>query len=269
MTISRCTVSQAVGFTGRGLHSGEPTRVIVRPGENGLVFRRGEKTWRATPNAVTDTRRRTRLGEIETVEHLLSALAGIEVTDAEVEVEGPELPGLDGSARQFAAAMLAAGLVALPSTTMPRLYKRVFLQDGDAKIAISAGNGTFRYEFLTQAEWLPRVFETRNVIADYAVAIAPARTPAFEAEIAHAHAMGLGRGLDETSVVGLGALGYLNEPRFPDEPVRHKLLDLIGDLALAGVPMRHLNVTATGSGHTMHVEAARRLRLAVFGKEAT
>ncbi|WP_211770420.1 UDP-3-O-acyl-N-acetylglucosamine deacetylase [Kutzneria sp. CA-103260] len=91
---------------------------------------------------------------------------------------------------------------------------------------------------------------------DYFAEVAPARTIAFAEEVPRAHELGLGRGLTAESVVLLGPTGYDNEPRFPDEPARHKLLDLAGDLYLTGIPLRRLDVTARLSGHTDAVRAA-------------
>jgi UDP-3-O-acyl-N-acetylglucosamine deacetylase len=104
-----------------------------------------------------------------------------------------------------------------------------------------------------------QVAESEDVVADYAERIAPSRTIAFAEEIPMIIQAGLGKGLDESSVLVLGLEGYKNEPRSPDEPVQHKLLDIMGDLYLAGVPARALSVVAERSGHRANVKAAAKL----------
>lgn len=259
MIVARRTVSRTVALEGLGLHSGEPVRVRIHPGEDGIAFRRGETRTAARPENVTDTRRCTRLGEVSTIEHLMSAFAGLGVTDAEVEADA-ELPGLDGSALPFFSALRDAGLTELGQTERPALFKRVFLQEGETKIAIARGHGHWRYVFDSGDRW-PGVqeFDALQVTEAYEREIAPARTLVFGTEVEAARAAGLGRGLDETSVVVLDEGGYRFPTRFPEEPARHKLLDLIGDLYLAGIPIHELSVVGERSGHKSNVEAAHRL----------
>ncbi len=266
MTYARKTVRRQAEFEGLGLHSGVPVRVTVNPGNGGIVFRNGVQAWPATPESVTDTRRCTKLGDISTVEHLMSALAAVEITDAEVEVSAPELPAMDGSAAPYYAGLLEAGLEELGESETGELFSRIFVPDGEAKVAISAGTGHWRYEFHTGDRWPGlQVFETKDVVADYGAKIAPARTFGFEEELPMIAAAGLAKGLDETSALVLGQHGYLNEARSLDEPVLHKMLDAIGDLYLAGIPIRFLNVTAARTGHTANVKAAALLFRAVNG----
>lgn len=256
----RKTVADTVCFEGRGLHSGVSVRVEVHPGEHGIFFRLGSERVSASPDHVTDTRRCTRLGSISTIEHLMSALAGLGVTDAEVELDGNELPALDGSADHWCERLLAEGFIDLPPDEITLPFARIFEKSDSASIAIGLGAGLWRYVF-DGGERFPQrqefVFDALR--DDYASAVAPARTLVFEDEIAAARAAGLGGGLDESSVLVLGPTGYVNPARFADEPARHKLLDLMGDLYLAGVPIGLLNVTAERSGHRLNVAAARKL----------
>jgi UDP-3-O-acyl N-acetylglucosamine deacetylase len=266
MTYRRKTVRDPVVFEGLGLHSGVPVKVSVRASEKGIVFRHGNQSWQATPENVTDTRRCTKLGDISTVEHLMSALSALEITDADIEVSEPELPAMDGSSAPFYQGLLEAGIVDIAEAEAPELFSRIFVPDGEAKIAISAGSGHWRYEFHTGERWPGlQVFETENVIEDYGAKIAPARTFGFEEELPMIAAAGLAKGLDESSALVLGQQGYLNEARSLDEPVLHKMLDAIGDLYLAGIPIRFLNVTASRTGHTANVKAAELLFRAVNG----
>jgi UDP-3-O-[3-hydroxymyristoyl] N-acetylglucosamine deacetylase len=263
--IQRRTLRREVRLSGRGLHSGVPVEVLIAPSDKGIQFRHQSHTVQALPENVTDTRRCTRLGEISTVEHLMSAFAGLEITDADVSLSSPELPALDGSAAEYVAALREAETENLPDQAMGELFSRVFIQQEAIKIAISKGTGHWSYRYETGERWPHEMsFECEDVVAHYADEIASARTFALAEEVPHVLQAGLGQGLDENSVLILGQSGYEGPARFPDEPARHKLLDLIGDLYLSGVPVKHLNVSAEKSGHASNVKAAASLREALF-----
>lgn len=235
--------------------------MTLHPADDGVWFRCGADRFEAVPENVTETVRCTRLGTISTIEHVMSALAGLEVTDAHVELSYPEAPALDGSARALAEEIVVAELEDLPPREVPDLFDRVFATNGASRIGIAVGAGRWRYEFSSDKHWpFEQRYETGDVVADYRTEIAPARTWTFESDIEGLRAMGLGKGLDASTVVVLGEHGYVNEARFHDEPARHKLLDAIGDVYLSGVPIRALRVVAAASGHALHVEAAHRLR---------
>jgi UDP-3-O-[3-hydroxymyristoyl] N-acetylglucosamine deacetylase len=264
VTYTRATVRDTVEFEGLGLHGGEPVRVLVHPGEDGIAFRINDNRWPALAENVTDTTRCTRLGEVSTIEHLMSALAGLEVTDAEVEVQGNEMPALDGSALGFVEGLIAVGLETIGDGEVQPPFKRVFLQEENTKIAIGKGDGHWRYTYDMGERWPnEQTFESFNVVLEYRKEIAPARTFVLAEEIPMVLEMGLAKGLDQDSALILGIEGYKNEPRFEDEPARHKLLDLIGDLYLAGIPIRLLNVASERSGHASNVRAAALVRQAL------
>jgi UDP-3-O-[3-hydroxymyristoyl] N-acetylglucosamine deacetylase len=264
LTFRRRTLSNSVVFEGLGLHSGVPVRATVHPSSSGIVFRYGAAIIAALPENVTETRRCTRLGSVSTVEHLMSAFAGLEITDAEVELSAPELPAMDGSSAEFVNGLSSAGLADLGETELPNLFTRVFVQEEAYKIAVSAGEGHWRYDF--QTPFLSQHFETSDVVAAYSSEIAPARTFGFERELPKLKEAGLAQGLDLSKALVIGEEGYVNEARFQDEPARHKLLDTIGDLYLAGIPIRFLNVVADRSGHAGNVRTAMQLRNAVYGQ---
>lgn len=264
----RRTVAESVSWSGKGLHGGQAVRVTVHPGDRGIWFRAGGASLEAIPENVADTSRCTSLPVARTIEHLMSALAGLEVTDAEIEVQGGELPGLDGSSKEYVEGLLDVGLASVGTVEREPLFERVFVQEESIKVAVSSGRGVWRYGFLSDAWPFEQEFESIDIVGEFREEIAPARTWAFEHELPAIEQLGLGRGLDATSAVVLGKQGYVNEVRFPDEPARHKLLDLIGDLYLAGFPIRQLNVSACRSGHRAHVEAARRLRHALSRTES-
>jgi UDP-3-O-acyl-N-acetylglucosamine deacetylase len=253
-----------VAFRGRGLHSGTPVEVTVHAASEGIRFLYGNEKTRATPQSVTDTSRCTKLGAISTVEHMMSALAGLGITDVDVELTAPELPAYDGSSGGFVAGLLEGGCEDLGEATVSGPFARVFAQDQRAKVAISAGSGHWRYDFESGSRWPhSQMHETMQVHVDYIAQIAPARTFGFEEELPAILEAGLAQGLDMTTALVLGRTGYMNAALFPDEPARHKLLDLIGDLALAGVPIQFLNVTSERSGHRLNVEAAGLLAQSV------
>jgi UDP-3-O-acyl-N-acetylglucosamine deacetylase len=246
-----------------GLHTGVPVNVLIHPWDQGIAFRFEADQVEATPENVTDTTRCTRLGTIGTIEHAMAALAGLEITDALIELSAPELPGLDGSARPYVDAIWDAGLEDLDERPMPDLFSRVYFVEDAVKIAVSKGTGHWRYVYEAPDRWPgEQAFAADDVVDSFADEISPARTFALAEEVPAIMQAGLGQGLDEHSAVILGIEGYKNEPRFPDEPARHKLLDLMGDLYLAGIPVRALNVVAERSGHRTNVEAAHRLRQA-------
>lgn len=255
MTFPRQTLVASATVEGRGLHSGEPVTLTIHPSEGGLWFRQGSERIEAKAENVSDTTRCTRLGGISTVEHLMSAFAGLGITDAEVELTAPELPALDGSAAPFVAAIVAAGIVEIGTLEIEPPFSRVFLQEGDIKIAIGKGEGFWRYAYSTGTRW-PGAMEFEMTPGSYSSEIAPARTFALAEELPPIIQAGLARGLDRDSALVLGIEGYKNEPRFPDEPARHKLLDLLGDLYLSGIPIAALDVVAERSGHRTHVKAA-------------
>ncbi len=260
MIVHRRTLAGPAHFEGLGLHSGVPVKLTIHPSDDRIAFRTGSERVRATPENVSDTTRCTRLGSISTIEHLMSAFAGLEITDAEVELDAPELPGLDGSAIKFVEGILMAGLEGIGEVDRPGLFRRVFFHEDATKIAAAKGEGHWRYIFETGERWPgTQSFELESVIDRYSEDIASARTFAFAEEVPKIIQMGLAKGLDETSAVILGIDGYKNEARFTDESARHKLLDLIGDLYLAGIPIRHLNVTSERSGHSANVKAAAML----------
>ncbi|MFN7171453.1 MAG: UDP-3-O-acyl-N-acetylglucosamine deacetylase [Fimbriimonadaceae bacterium] len=260
--IERKTFATDLKFEGIGLHSGEPVRMNVMPSDGaGIVFRYGTDLYKATVENVSDTTRCTSIGPVRTVEHFMSALAAAEVTDCVIELTAPELPSLDGSSLPYIQAFDRIGYETLSSYEIAPLFERIFVQEEGVKVAISAGEGHWAYDFVSPSRYpFCNSIETSDVIRDYRDQIAPARTWAFEEQVETLRELGLGSGLDLASALVIGQEGFVNEPRLPKEPARHKLLDLIGDLYLCGIPIRYLNVHAVASGHKVAVLAAAKLR---------
>lgn len=249
-----------IELEGPGLHTGASCSVLIAPGRNGIRFSDGERWFKASPENVTDTRRSTMLGTISTIEHLMSAFAGLGVTDADVLVKGGELPAADGCSQPYTRALLEVGMTYQGVLVATPPFSRVYDKTEDHSIAVAVGNGHWRYDYINGTEW-PRLqsFEIELSPESYMREVAPARTFGLEEELPIIRQAGLARGLDENSALVIGTSGYLNASRFDDEPARHKLLDLIGDLYLSGFPILGLDVIGERSGHRAHVGAAAKL----------
>lgn len=220
----------------------------------------------ATPDVVRSTVRCTTLASptsvVNTVEHVLAALFGMDVDNAVIAVSGPEIPIMDGSSLPFARSIAAAGTVAQDAPRRVLDMRQPYVErDGD-KLLIFVPAPAFSIDFFVSfPEPVGDQFlSTPAITPDYFLReIAPNRTFAFRAEVDALMAQGLARGGSLDNAVVVDTDGYLGELRFPDEIVRHKALDLIGDLALIGLYPR-CRVIALRSGHALHVAAARALR---------
>jgi UDP-3-O-[3-hydroxymyristoyl] N-acetylglucosamine deacetylase len=266
------TLVRRVRLSGIGLHTGRHVRVVLHPAraDHGLVFYRSDVD--AFIPAVAEAAGRfdhaTSLGErgldVATVEHLLSAAVGAGLDNLLVELDGPEVPILDGSALPWLEAFETAGLVALNARAFPFVPSRVLAvsESGGRKLEIRPARDlrvTYTIDFPNPA--VGRQSITVVVTPEsYAAHIAPARTFGFLAEYEMLKAHGLARGAREDNCIVVGDDRVENgDLRFADEFVRHKTLDLLGDLALVGRPVLG-HVVAHKAGHAMHVTLARLLR---------
>jgi UDP-3-O-[3-hydroxymyristoyl] N-acetylglucosamine deacetylase len=257
-----------IEFAGVGLHTGLPGRVRIAPAkaEAGLRFRLDDAVeFPARADYVVDTRRATMLGfgdrTVSTVEHLLSAILGMGIDNALISVDGPEIPVMDGSAKVFADAIAQVGSVAQRE---PRLRfipsgPQVF-RDGD-KLLIFVPASTFRirmtvdYDEPIGAQYQDMEIDPPTYLAE----IAANRTFGFQHEVEALIRRGLAQGGTLENAVVFGPQGPLAPLRSDDEPCRHKMLDLIGDLALLGA-YPQCEVIALKSGHKLHCMAVRELR---------
>ncbi len=246
---------------GIGIHSGREVEVTFQaaaPG-SGIRFIKDGQEIPAMIDRLTETTRGTTLGGIAVVEHLLAALGGLEIEDLNIIVNGAELPILDGSALPFVEELIKAGFTNKPKTKQPlRLSRPIKVIDGEASLEARPYNG-FKVDFMVN---FPIAGEQRLVFDgardDFATELAPARTFGYVAELDLLKSRGLARGASLENALVIGQDGYLNQPRFPDEVVRHKILDLIGDLMLLGRPLR-AEIVAVRSGHKLNAELVRRL----------
>jgi len=266
----RRTLRREVGCTGIGLHSGKPVRLSLRPApaEHGIRFLRTDvgveipatlEHLASQDHATTLSRDGVSIG---TVEHLLSALLGLGVDDALVEVDGPEVPVLDGSAAPFVILLHEAGLKPLAvARQYLKVLKTVEVVRGGKLARLSPADHFevsytigFDHHLLRHQSLSLRVSPR-----SYSEGIAPARTFGFMRDVETMRRSGLALGGSLENAVVIGETGVLNNKlRFEDEFVRHKILDAIGDLALLGCPLvGHLE--ARKAGHALHAAVARKL----------
>lgn len=262
------TVRKPVDIRGRGLHTGKEAEVRILPAGpgTGVIFARpgSESGTRAADAFGRAAERRTRVvagGQaVETVEHLLSALSGLGVANARIEVRGPEIPALDGSAAGFARAVTRAGLVRQKRRReIFELKEPVFAAAKDAAI-LALPYDRFRVTYTLDYPH-PRL-RAKTVSFDvdektYLAEIAPARTFCTREEARALRARGFGLGADTQNTLVMGPKGPLrNRLRFADECARHKVLDLIGDLAPLGFAVE-AHFIAVRSGHALNREIGR------------
>ena len=264
------TISAPAEFSGIGLHSGATVRMRVLPAAagSGVVFRRTDLDnfeIQATGRNVARVSYATSLMRqgvlISTTEHLLSALLGMGIDNVIVELDNLELPILDGSALPYTLAFRRTGLKAQRRRRQYlRILKDVEVREGDKFIGVYPGHGySVSYSIDFPAPIGRQSCRVDLATTAYERDIAPARTFGWREDEQKLRDMGLIRGATEESVIVLTRGGVQNGPlRFQDEFARHKVLDLIGDLALAG---HHIlgHVMAERAGHAMHTALVSRL----------
>ncbi|NJP10291.1 MAG: UDP-3-O-acyl-N-acetylglucosamine deacetylase [Leptolyngbyaceae cyanobacterium RU_5_1] len=266
------TLGAAFVQSGIGLHTGLPVQVRVLPASvgEGRSFVRvdlpdaPEIPARIESVGQTLLSTELRVGEarVRTVEHLLSALAGMGVDNARIEMDGSEAPLLDGSAREWAAAIAQAGIIA---QSAPRLIwslqEPIWIRENDAFVAaLPAPELRFTYGIDFDLPAIANQWHSWSPSSGtFAEEIASARTFGLADQIETLRAQGLIQGGSLENALVCGSDGWLNPPlRFANEPVRHKLLDLVGDLSLLGeIPTAHF--LAYKASHNLHSQLARSL----------
>ncbi|MEH1765262.1 MAG: UDP-3-O-acyl-N-acetylglucosamine deacetylase [Nostoc sp.] len=279
------TLAAEITQIGVGLHSGVNTQVRILPAEagSGRYFVRVDlpdlPIIPAQVAAVSHTVLSTQLGKgevsVRTVEHLLAALSGMGVDNARIEIDGPEVPLLDGSASVWTANIAQVGLVSQPVNNQVPLAitEPLWIYQGDAFVsALPAPETRFSYgiDFDLPAignQWhsWSLTAELGKASASFAAEIAPARTFGLLHQIEHLQKTGLIKGGSLDNALVCGPEGWLNPPlRFANEPVRHKILDLVGDLSLLGnFPRAHF--LAYKASHNLHIQLAQRILDLGFG----
>jgi UDP-3-O-[3-hydroxymyristoyl] N-acetylglucosamine deacetylase len=269
------TIKNTVECTGVGIHSGKLAHMSLKPAKagTGILFRRldmaeSQAYVPARFDAVTDTRLGTTIANeagvvVNTIEHLMAAFAGLGIDNALVELDGPEIPIMDGSAAPFVFLVECAGIRNLTAQRRAiRVLKRVQISEGE-KLAELTPDDSFSVEIEIDFE-SPAIARQRFRFdlngRGFKTEVARARTFGFRHEVDGLQARGLGRGgsLDNTIVIDGSEILNSGGLRYPNEFARHKLLDAIGDLYLAGAPILG-HFRGVRSGHTLNNLLLRRL----------
>ncbi|MBL7140829.1 MAG: UDP-3-O-[3-hydroxymyristoyl] N-acetylglucosamine deacetylase [Planctomycetes bacterium] len=275
MSRQQRTISLEAEIEGKGLFTGQSVHLRLRPAEpdTGLVFRRvdlgEEATIAATIEAVAKRFQRTTLanGEVcvETAEHLLAALTGLGIDNLVAEIDGPELPGGDGSASDYVRLLRQAGIVEQEKERpVLAIAEPVTVQDGEAIITALPGpegelTVTFHLDYGPGGVIPPQIFSTRLTPEAFVEELATTRTYILESEVEDLRQRGYGPHATYDDLLVIGPGGPVNNTyRFPDEPARHKILDLLGDLFLLNADLEG-RVVAMQSGHALNHRLIRRL----------
>lgn len=248
------TLKSAITFQGIGLHSGQTVTMTLYPAtaDHGIVFVRTDVSGcdnvvPALWNNVVDTRLCTMIGNqdkvtIGTIEHLMAALRGCGVDNLRIEIDGPEVPVMDGSSAPFVARIDEVGTAALAAPRRGiKVLKEIIIEEAGKRVRLSPAQGSI---FGGQIEFANAVigkqyFETRLVNGNFRHDLAEARTFGFlkDVEAMRAAGLALGGSLDNAIVLDEGRVMNKDGLRFHNEFIRHKLLDAVGDLFLAGGPI--------------------------------
>lgn len=301
MKLNQQTLQKSVTLSGIGLHTGQHCVVTFVPAEPnfGIYFQRTDLSdhpvMKACIDLVIDTRRGTSLGKngfaVHTVEHALAAIAGAQLDNLIVQVGGPEIPILDGSARSFIEEFQKAGIIDLgvPKNFLEIPENIIFQDNGGVEIQATPSPN---FQLAVRIDYPSFTLKDQNAdlttIDDFSTEIASCRTFCFLHELEQLHESGKIKGGDLNNAIVIldrevkqedldklakllgkpfvkaRGSGILNNValRFPNEPARHKLLDLIGDLVLIGRPIKG-KITAIRPGHSSNIAFARKLKKVV------
>ena len=270
------TIGKEVSCKGVGLHTGTNTMVIFKPApvNSGVRFVRSDlpgKPWvAANILAAVDAPRRTTLRngkmEIHTVEHILAALAGLGLDNLIIEVNASEVPEVDGSSLPFTRMLAESGIVEQgDAKRYSRISEPVYVSENGTYVAAFPAD-EFRISFTIDYDhpYLRTQFASFPITTDiFEREIAGARTFCLEREAEALRAQGLGKGANFQNTVVIGDKGIVKgELRFEDEFVRHKILDLMGDLFLLGRPLK-AQIVATRSGHSLNIKLVQKIKEAI------
>ncbi|MFP4197987.1 MAG: UDP-3-O-acyl-N-acetylglucosamine deacetylase [Halanaerobium sp.] len=275
------TLNKEITIRGVALHSGRDAEIRLKPAEvnTGIVFCRSDLEQKlklkAEPEAVVNLVRNTTIGSqqikearISTVEHLMAAVWGSGIDNLEIEVSGPEIPVADGSAYPYYQKLLKAGT--RKQQQQKKIFKiksPIYARDNDSYITILPYDG-FKISYTLDYQH-PVIgssyFEFDPEKIDFGTEIARARTFGFAAEVEKLHEQGLALGGSLENAVLIEKTKTVNPLRFKNEFVRHKILDVIGDMFLNGRIMGH--IIAVKSGHRLHVRLAEKIKEKMLEEE--
>ncbi len=267
------TVGRIVSYKGVGLHMGNDVTLTLEPAsvDEGVVFIRrdlpGEPEISARTNRVTSNKRGTSIGDekvrVHTIEHILAALAGLAIDNVRVGIDGEEVPAADGSALPFVKLIQEAGTEVQDAPCRVFTLKEPLWMEEDARRLIVLPCSEFKITYTVDFPFSPLKSQFGEFTIDedtFIREIAPSRTFGFMEEVEELKKAGLVQGGSLENAVVIGKEGIINKEglRFPNEPVRHKILDLIGDLYLLGVPIR-AHIIAVKAGHLFNVKLVDKL----------
>lgn len=274
------TISDPVEYTGIALHTGKEVYIRCLPAEagRGVVFRRidieGKPDIKAEPFNVISTKRCTSIGlkthmnaAVHTVEHMMAAIWAMGIDNIIIEIDNIETPVGDGSCLPYIELFEKAGIRELnKERSVKKVKEPVHIVNNDMYLVILPYQGlkisyTLDYDHPVVGTHFFEFDSTKNSFREE---IAPARTFGFEREVESLHKRGLALGGSLDNAVLIGDEGTVNPLRFSNEFVRHKILDIVGDMALNGFINGH--IIAVKSGHYLHVELARKLCKLFYGK---
>ena len=264
------TIAKSVSFSGNGLHSGLPVEMTLVPAAagTGIVFSRtdlaGKPLVAARPDFVTDTNRATTLtcgdARVFTVEHVLSALYAMEIDNCIIEMDSPEPPVADGGAKTFVDMILEAGIRDLEEEAdILTLPHSIAAYEGQKFIAALPYDGLrITYTSMNPHPMLgTQVLDIEINPETYRAEIAAARTIGFTWELEAMRKMGLGKGGTLENAIVYSETGCLSKLHWQDELVRHKILDILGDISLVGPVSAH--IIAVNGSHKLNGELAEKL----------
>jgi len=270
------TIKDPVTIEGIGLQTGNKVRLNLKssPVNSGINFIRLDLPNKPLLNiqsisleSSNPAQRRTSLSlgplEIQTIEHFMSSLAGLSIDNIVVELDNVELPGLDGSAKDFLAALKRGGVIEQDAPKkVIKVEEVMWCGSPEGMIAVFPDDEfkiSYTLSYKNKAigtQFLSTILSEKNFESE----IAPARTFCLEEEAQALLAMGLGKGANYENTLVMSEAGPIkNNLRFPDEPVRHKILDLIGDLYLLGARIKG-HVVAIKSGHALNMELVKKIK---------
>ncbi len=269
------TIKEKISLSGIGLHTGSEINLTLKPSQEneGINFIRtdveGSPVIKATPDNIHSEIKIPRCTSvncgdviIHTVEHFLSALRGVGIDNITIEIDGNELPGLDGSAKEYVEALKTAGIQELDENAQCYSIVEPLGAEDDGSFIYIVPSNEFKVSYTLDYDhsFLKSQYFSRVIDGEvFEKEIAPCRTFCLEKEAQELIRGGLGKGANYTNTLVVGNDGVIdNQLRFENEFVRHKVLDCIGDLYLLGMPIKG-HVFAVRSGHTLNVQLLKKI----------
>ena len=265
------TIKQEAVYQGIGLHKGQMAEIRFCPAEtdSGIIFVRTDLAQKpeipALVQFVTDTSRGTTIGkdgvQVYTVEHILAAVAGLGISNLRIEIDGIEPPAADGSCLPFVQVLQKAGILEQEAElSCITLEQPVWIKEGDKYlVALPDDNFKISFNLLYDHPAIGSQFCELDVAQDFISQAAGARTFGFLAEFEYLKSQGLALGGSLDNAIVVGEMETLNPLRCPDEFVKHKILDMVGDLSLIGFPLK-AHLIASRSGHALNTRLAALIK---------